>query len=390
MGEDDIKEKVIGFDALYESMHRCKKNVLWKDSVANFYLNGIEQTLRLEKQLKDGTYKPRPPKKFMITHPKKRETVSIAFRDRVYQRSLNDNVLYPTMTKSFIYANMACQKGKGTDAARDKLDEFLKRYYRKHGLNGYVLQCDIHGYYPNMSHKVTEAAFKKKLPPEIYEMTEKILRQQYEGEKGYNPGSQMIQIAGISVLDPMDHMIKEQQQIEPYERYMDDFFLIAETEEELIRCKEAIEEHLHEIDFELHPEKTKIFPLKDGIKFLGFTHRLTETGKIIRIINPQNVKAERKKLRHMVNLVRKGRMTKKKVDECFEAWKAHAEKGNSKKLIRRMEEFYAALWKEDEHGRHEHGEKTENDQRPEKHGGHAGTDRKTAGDDRVRGRDGRR
>ncbi len=81
---------------------------------------------------------------------------------------------------------------------------------------------------------------------------------------------------------------------------------------------------------------------------------------------------------------------KKKVDECFEAWKAHAEKGNSKKLIRRMEEFYAALWKEDEHGRHEHGEKTENDQRTEKHGGHAGTDRKTAGDDRVRGRDGRR
>ena len=89
-------------------------------------------------------------------------------------------------------------------------------------------------------------------------------------------------------------------------------------------------------------------------------------------------------------LVRKGRMTKKKVDECFKAWKAHAEKGNSKKLIRRMEEFYAALWKEDEHGRHEHGEKTENDQRPEKHGGHAGTDRKTAGDDRIRGRDGRR
>jgi hypothetical protein len=217
--DEDIKEQVIGFEALYKSMHRCKKNVLWKDSAASFYLNGIEQALKLEKQLKEGTYKPRPPKKFEITHPKRREAVSIAFRDRVYQRSLNDNVIYPIMTQSFIHANMACQKGKGTDAAEDLLDEFLKHWYRLHGLEGYVLQCDIRGYYPNMSHKVAEETFRKKLPPVIYEMTEKILREQYEGEKGYNPGSQMIQIAGISVLDPMDHMIKEQLHTKEFERY---------------------------------------------------------------------------------------------------------------------------------------------------------------------------
>lgn len=102
--DEDIKEQVIGFEALYKSMHRCKKNVLWKDSAASFYLNGIEQALKLEKQLKEGTYKPRPPKKFEITHPKRREAVSIAFRDRVYQRSLNDNVIYPIMTQSFIHA----------------------------------------------------------------------------------------------------------------------------------------------------------------------------------------------------------------------------------------------------------------------------------------------
>lgn len=46
--DEDIKEQVIGFEALYKSMHRCKKNVLWKDSAASFYLNGIEQTLKLE------------------------------------------------------------------------------------------------------------------------------------------------------------------------------------------------------------------------------------------------------------------------------------------------------------------------------------------------------
>lgn len=341
----DNMEKVIGFEALYESAHRCKKNVLWKDSVASFYLNAIERTLQLEKQLKSGKYKPREPKKFEITHPKRREIVSIAFRDRVYQRSLNDNVLYPVMTKSFIRENMACQQGKGTDAARDLLDTYLRRYYRKYGLDGYVLQCDIRGYYPNMDHAVAEQTFRRKLPPEAYQMTERILREQYEGETGYNPGSQMIQIAGISVLDGMDHMIKEQLRVKLYVRYMDDFLLIGQSAAELERCKSAIAAHLEQIGFELHPKKTKIYPLRDGIKFLGFTHRLTPSGKVIRIIDPRNVKAERKKLRRMVNLAQKGKISKRKVDECFAGWIAHAEKGNSTKLIARTKKYYAELWK---------------------------------------------
>ena len=120
------KEDVIGYDALYESMCRCQKGVIWKDSVAHFVLNSPEEITKLERELKEGTYRPRKPKMFTITSPKPREISSIPFRDRVYQRSLNDNILYPTMTRSFIYDNRACQKGKGTDRARARLKEALK------------------------------------------------------------------------------------------------------------------------------------------------------------------------------------------------------------------------------------------------------------------------
>ena len=37
-----------------------------------------------------------------------------------------------------------------------------------------------------------------------------VLDSQYAGHVGYNPGSQMVQIAGISILDDLDHFIKEQ------------------------------------------------------------------------------------------------------------------------------------------------------------------------------------
>ena len=98
---------VIGFDALYESMRRCSHGVRWKESMLHYILHGVEQTMKLEEQLNNGTYKQRKPQKFTITSPKRREIVSIGFRDRVYQRSLNDNAIYPAMTKSLIYDNCA-------------------------------------------------------------------------------------------------------------------------------------------------------------------------------------------------------------------------------------------------------------------------------------------
>ncbi len=346
MNDDELLESVIGFNALYDSMYRCRANVGWKDSVAHYCLNGIEETLKLEKQLKEGTYKARPQKKIYITHPKPREAVSIAFRDRVYQRSLNDNVIYPAMSKQFIKTNAACQKGKGTDFARDCLDGYLHEVFRKHGRDAWVLQGDIKGYYPNMSHAVAEECFRKGLPPVIYGRTESILRNQYEGEVGYNPGSQMIQIAGISVLSSLDHFIKEKLRIRWHLRYMDDFILIHPDRAYLEHCYLEIVKFLAKMDFEPHPDKTRIYPLKDGIKMLGFTHSLTETGKIIRILDPDNVKDERKKLYRLVQKEKRGEVRRGKSWECFKSWIAHAEHGNSYQLIQRMREYYKNLWEE--------------------------------------------
>jgi hypothetical protein len=345
--ENDVIEQVISFDALYESMEKCRQGVMWKDSVAHYYLNSIEETLKIEKQLKEGSYRPRKPLKFTVTSPKPREIVSIAFRDRVYQRSLNDNAIYPQISKRFIHGNAACQTGKGTDFARNYLKRYLQKYYRKYGTNGYVLQCDIKGYYPNMRHDVPVEKFRRCLDEWTYEAAKSVLEEQYKGEVGYNPGSQMVQIAGISALDDLDHYIKERLRTKFYLRYMDDFLLIHKDKEYLEECRKKIEEKLKEKGFELNTKKTKIYPIKDGIQFLGFVFRLTETGKVIMTVSPQSVKRERKHLQHLVAKAKRGEITKDKVDFCFAAWKAHAAIGNSYKLLKRMDAYYESLWKEE-------------------------------------------
>lgn len=335
-------ESVIGFDALFLSAQKCKRMVSWKDSVAHYDHNCPEETLKLSTQLMDGSYKERPPKFFTVHEPKERNIMSISFRDRVYQRSLNDVIIYPTMAKSLIYDNLSCQKGKGTDMARERLKCHLQRFYRKHGTDGFVLQCDVKGYYPNMPHDKVKERYKKSLDPVAYEMAARIL-DGFPGEIGFNPGSQIIQIAGISYLSSLDHHIKERLRVKQYVRYMDDMILLAETKEQAEMWREVISSQLSEKGLELNAKKTKIYPISKGIRFLGFDFKLTDTGKVLMFLAPENVKKRRKNLRRLAVRVKKNEVPVKKLHDCYSCWRANASKGTSTKLLIRMDQFVKEL-----------------------------------------------
>ena len=335
-------EEIIGYEALWDSMIKCKSGVLWKDSVAQFFLNGVNEVRKLSEELENGTYKERPHHYFKVTSPKERDIMSISFRDRVYQRSLNDVAIYPEMTKHFIYDNGACQRGRGTDFARNRMKCHLQRFFRKHGLDGYVLKMDIKSYYATMRHDVAKATFAKYLDPNICERADAIL-DGFPGEMGFNPGSQIIQIAGISVLNDVDHYAKEQLRIKHYIRYMDDTIIIGESKEQLRGWLNALAEKLAEIGFTLHPRKTKITPIKDGFMFLGFEYRLTKTGKIIMTVDPKRVSAERRKLFRMARLVKEGKMSEEKIRQCYGSWREHASHGNSWHMLQKMDSYFENL-----------------------------------------------
>lgn len=336
-------EKIIGFDALWDSMMKCKRGTIWKDSVANFVLNSVQQVTRLSNELEGGTYKERPHKYFTIRYPKEREIMSIAFRDRVYQRSLNDVAIYPAMVGRFIYDNAACQKGRGTDFARGRMKCHLQKYFRKYGAEGYVLQMDIRKYYQTMRHDVAKEVFRKRLDDNVYERAAAVL-DGFPGEIGFNPGSQIIQIAGISVLNDIDHYIKERLRVKHYLRYMDDMIVIGRTKEELNKIREEAEKKLNKIGFELHPKKTKIYTLRKGVMFLGFRFRLTDSGKVVMSLDPERIKASMRKYRRLVEKSKRGELSRKKVDESYQCFRNHASKGDGFKMIQRFDKFYYGLW----------------------------------------------
>lgn len=325
---------------------KCKRGVGWKPSTKHYNLNAIEETLRMHEKLAEGKWKNGRPKPIKILYPKKRDGLSISFKDRVYQRSINDNVLYPSVQSSFIIDNCACQKGKGIDFARKRLKKHLWNHYSHYGTEGYILQIDIKGYYPNMRHDAVKAKFRRYLAHDVYVAICDVLDTQYVGDVGYNPGSQMVQIAGIALLDDLDHYCKERLHVRHYLRYMDDILIIHRDKTALRHILEEIKAKLAEIGFKAHEKKTKITPLSKGFAYLGFEYRITSTGKILMTLNSANIKHERKKLKRLVKRAKAGEITKAKADECFNSWKENASKGNSYKLLTRMDRFYRDLWRD--------------------------------------------
>lgn len=345
----EIKDLVCDFENLYKALYKCKHNVLWKDSVAGFVKNGLVNCYKLKQQLNNDTYEIDPYTIFKVYEPKERIIVSTRIKDRVFQRSLCDNYLYPTVSKSFIYDNCACQIGKGTEFARDRLKCHIQKFYRKYGLNGYVLKCDLSNYFGSTPHKVAIEAVDKRTPDDwAVQKVCQIVRSFNQGEDasiGMGLGSQVTQLIELAVLDDLDHYIKEQLHVKHYIRYMDDFILIHPDKEYLKTCRAEISNRLTALGLSLNQKKTQLAPISQPIRFLGFSFHLTDTGKVVIKLLPEKVSHERRRLKKLVKRVNEGLMTRQQVDDCYQSWKAHASYGDTHNLIIQMDQFYKNLWR---------------------------------------------
>lgn len=347
----DEYERAITFDQLFDGLRKAKHNVMWKDSVAGYSLDGLKNTVNLKDSLTGGTYQISPYQRFMIHEPKEREIVATRIRDRQFQRSLCDNILYKDMTRGFIYDNCACQRGKGVDFALDRMEEHLRRYFRETGgPDGWVLKCDIRHYFPETSHDVAKAAVRKRVKDDqAYQAAAEII-DSFGGEKGIGLGSQVSQLIELAVLDDLDHFIKERLHIRHYVRYMDDFILICQDRATLENALREIRKHVEALGLALN-QKTQIAPLRHGVRFLKWRFILTETGKVIRRMNSRSITKERRKLKKIAAKAKAGSMPLSAMWDSFQSWRANAQRGNTHFVVRSMEELYKQLEEEIEHER---------------------------------------
>ena len=94
-------------------------------------------------------------------------------------------------------------------------------------------------------------------------------------------------------------------------------------------------------------EKTQIFPIRNGIDFLGFHTYLTEEGKVIRKLRHSSIKRMRSKLRRWEQDYPAGLVTREKILQSWQAWDAHAAHGNTWSLRQQVRDRVQNILKEE-------------------------------------------
>ena len=288
------------------------------------------ELLALERQLREGIYRPGRYVAFAVNDPKKRIVSAAPFRDRVVHHALCA-VVEPIFEAGFIDNTFANRIGKGTHRA-------IETYERYRDRHAYVLRCDIHRYFPAIDHAILKSDFRRRIAcPLTLALLDLIVDSSnaqeavnlyFDGDDLFEPlrrrrglpiGNLTSQFFANLYLDGFDHFVTEILRA-PYLRYVDDFVLFADDPETLSRWRSRIEHYLVGRRLKLHSEKTFVTSCREPAQFLGFV--LCNDGH--RRLPEDNVRRFRNRLRGLRDKWRTETIDMNNADARVGAWIAHA------------------------------------------------------------------
>lgn len=323
-------EKVTDFENLYRAYRKAKSGKGYKKSSAKFEVQALDGIHKLKQLLETKQYTVAKYNQFYVYEPKQRLIEAAAFKDKVIQHSLCDNVLLPELSKVFIRNNFAGQIGKGTLFGLNTLKSDMQGFYNEHGMNGYILKADVTKFFYTIDHSILKQIIRQYFTDNDLLWLCDLIIDSTDG-LGLPLGNQTSQVFALLYLDRLDHYITETLGIKYYGRYMDDLYLIHHDKDYLKYCLQEINKIIDSLKLSLNG-KTQIMPFKQGVKFLGF-HTYIKDGQIVCKIRNENKRNAYRKYKKMAYLVVDGKLSRKKFDECYQSWKAHANFGDCQGII---------------------------------------------------------
>lgn len=326
-------EKIYQFENLYRAYKMAARSKRSKNEVVEFELNLADNLWRLHDELESKKYRPSSYHRFMIYDPKEREIQALSFCDRVVQHSLCDNVLKPYFENRLIYDCAACRERKGTHFAMNRLNEFLQAFYKENGTAGYFLKCDVRKYFNSVDHDTLKYLLRRFPDIDVKAFLYYIIDSfNADTEKGLPMGNQSSQWFALYYLDKIDRIIKEKYKIKYYTRYMDDLVLLHEDKAHLQAClAEITEVAAKELKIEFN-EKTQIFPVSEGVDYLGWRFYLTDSGKVIRRLRTSNKRRFKRRLKAFQEKYRNGEMDFEAIKQSLASYSGHLKHGHTWKL----------------------------------------------------------
>ncbi len=285
--------QVTAFANLFRGFHEASHGKREKPEVQAFEYHLEERLWEIKEELEAERYVWGKYRSFWIYDPKKRLIQAAPFRDRIVHHALY-HVLEPLCERSYIRDSYACLRGRGTLAAVQRYEEFVRQV----GGRGYVLKCDISQYFASVDHGVLQGLLRRKIRDEkLLRLLGSLIATGGEGAgKGMPIGNLTSQLFANVYLDPFDHFVKEGLRRKHYVRYMDDWVIVGTEKAELWQVLEETWAFLsHTLRLTLNPHRIALVPLTHGVDFLGYVI-YPDGYKRIRRRNVTNVRRRLEKL----------------------------------------------------------------------------------------------
>ena len=323
---------IFTIEKLYKAYKECLRNKKNTANALKFEINREKNLWKLLRDLKTGRYGISRHICFVVTKPSPREIFAGDFRDRIVHHLLCNEIQY-LFEHDFIESSYANRKGKGTHKAVKELKFHLVRGGRNRQ-RLYFLKMDIKGFFRNINKNILWKIIEKKIlesptnenwnvevswlakkiifhdPTSNYlfkgkEETKKLIPREKSllfGDRntGLPIGNLTSQFFANIYLNELDHFIKDELGFYRYIRYVDDFIILDENKDKLLKTADKVGGFLKDnLCLHLCGDKTILRPTEKGIDFLGYFVKPSYTlvrkkviGRFRKLINVECAKKE--------------------------------------------------------------------------------------------------
>ena len=330
----------------------------WKEKSQYSLNNILTLTFDIAKMLENRTYISEHEASFTLhERGRLRRVDSFPVPDRAIRHVLCDDIFSSKIKNKIIYDNGASVKGRGISHSRKRFEVHLRKFYMRHNSNdGWILFGDFSKYYDNILHDVAKEQLLelvdhddfinwlldvifKEFEIDCSDLSEDDFNKLYEGvfnklvydppktknptktmKKSISIGDQLSQQIGIWYPHEIDNFIKIVKSQKYYGRYMDDWYIISDSRDELIKILHKVVDICKPIGLHINVRKTHITKLNSIYKYLQVKYTLTSTGKVIKRINPKRVTVMRHRLKKLCRKVYEGTVEYDNVENMFRAW----------------------------------------------------------------------
>ncbi|MBU0757565.1 MAG: helix-turn-helix domain-containing protein [Nanoarchaeota archaeon] len=313
---------------------KARRHKTLKPYVIEFEEHLDKNLAQLRTELLFHTYKPRPLETFILRDPKTRKISKSDFRDRVIHHALC-NIIEPLFDKKFIYDSYANRLGKGSINAIKRFEHFARKTSKNNTRDCFVLKADIKHYFDNVDHEVLISILQRKVKDDRILWLIRTILNNHKSTipgKGMPLGNLTSQFFANVYLNELDQYIKHDLKAKYYSRYVDDFVILDTSQSILQSQKKSVDDFLKmQLLLELHPEKSKVITLENGVSFLGF--RIFFYHKLLR---KKNLLKFEKKFNKMTQDYKKDKLPRESAVEKFEGWLTYASHANTYKYRRHI------------------------------------------------------